>query len=143
MFFMKSSAMFWKPFFKVGRKNKIYKISLIMKEYNWQKAYLLTVSDMLQIITSKIIRIIGDLYIRVLWDGALNCKKYWTLTSVIVKKVFPRWRQMWRFSEKLGHLPRPSASRYFWWLAFVDQPVIQPRYIWNLYQMSWIYDLIF
>ena len=58
-----------------------------MNEYNWQKAYLLTVSDMLQIITSKIIRIIGVLYIRVLWDGALNCKKYWTLTSVIVKKV--------------------------------------------------------
>ena len=26
------------------------------------------------------------------------------------------------FSQKLGHLPRTSASRYFWWLAFVDQP---------------------
>ena len=26
------------------------------------------------------------------------------------------------FSEKLGHLPKPSDSWYFWWLAFVDQP---------------------
>ena len=30
---------------------------------------------------------------------------------------------MLRFSEKLGHLPRPSVSRHFWWLAFIDQPV--------------------
>ena len=29
---------------------------------------------------------------------------------------------MLSFSEKFGLLPRTSASRYFWWLAFVDQP---------------------
>ena len=38
-------------------------------------------------------------------------------------EFYSRWSQMWRFSEKLGHLPRPSASRYFWWLAFEYQPV--------------------
>ena len=37
-------------------------------------------------------------------------------------EFYPRWSQMLRFSEKLGHLPRPSVSRYFWWLAFVHQP---------------------
>ena len=37
-------------------------------------------------------------------------------------EFYPRWSQMFRFSEKLGHLPRPSASRYFWWLAFEHQP---------------------
>ena len=26
---------------------------------------------------------------------------------------------------KLGQLPRPSASQYFWWLAFVNQLVIR------------------
>ena len=30
---------------------------------------------------------------------------------------------MLSFSEKFGHLPRPSVFRYFWWLAFVDQPI--------------------
>ena len=25
----------------------------------------------------------------------------------------------------MGLLPRPSASRYFWWLAFVDQPLVR------------------
>ena len=29
---------------------------------------------------------------------------------------------MLRFSEKLGHLPRPSSPRYFWWLALEYQP---------------------
>ena len=37
-------------------------------------------------------------------------------------EFYPRWSQMLRFSEKLGHLPRPSVSRYFWWLTFVHQP---------------------
>ena len=30
---------------------------------------------------------------------------------------------MLSFSEKMGHLPSTSASRYFWWLAFTDQPI--------------------
>ena len=34
---------------------------------------------------------------------------------------------MLSFSQKLGHLPRTSASRYFWWLAFVDQPKFSVR----------------
>ena len=29
---------------------------------------------------------------------------------------------------KLGHLPIPSYSRYFWWLVFVDQPLFCNRY---------------
>ena len=49
-------------------------------------------------------------------------------------ELYPRWSQMLHFSEKLGHLPRPSASRYFWWLAFVDQPLWTPSL--NIQKMS-------
>ena len=50
----------------------------------------------------------------------LNSEDFYTIKITV--KTNHSFVHVFSFSQKLGHLLRVSASRYFWWLAFQYQP---------------------